>query len=453
MALAVMGALFGCSSGDGDGKADGEGAHQRGPAPSEKLAKLNVPDGYSTTKGWQQTLGWVPPSVGSLPVTTAEETGAVAYLRAASGGYSVEVRAAESGDVRWSGKNWQPPVPTEGISDDLSEDEEIPDVISTVQADDEYIVAWAHGLKGKDELHEGTEVVQLAVYPAKASGSGVKPARVINVPVSASSDDLNVAANGDGLLITWGDGQGVGREAGAAVDVASGKVTRYQATELLPKAWCEDTLCTDGRVWATAAAGPVISSDNGGFGVPGSWFSNDHAPAGVKPGSNDSINLNGDAQAAAGEHLVAVWNRPDGTHVWAVHDATTGRVKATTTCSTEDLTPGMYSEAYPAVASSNDRYVAAGPVAFDLKTRRGWCLAGDDNRKEILLLFVTDRGTAFGGVNDGDDGVPAQVSLRTGQPKALSLDIDVPWADVDGSGMFLTRDKNKALRISVLQQE
>ncbi|MFE4424174.1 hypothetical protein [Streptomyces sp. NPDC056817] len=67
----------------------------------------------------------------------------------------------------------------------------------------EYIVAYAHGLRGKDDLHKGTEVVRLAVYPADATGASVKPLRQIDVPVRADPGEVQVGATGGRILVGW----------------------------------------------------------------------------------------------------------------------------------------------------------------------------------------------------------------------------------------------------------
>ncbi|WP_459007840.1 hypothetical protein [Streptomyces aculeolatus] len=44
---------------------------------------------------------------------------------------------------------------------------------------------------------------------------------------------------------------------------------------------CGPVSCIDGKVVGAGGDGPVVSMASGGFGVPGSWFNEDFAPAGV----------------------------------------------------------------------------------------------------------------------------------------------------------------------------
>ncbi|MEU9037977.1 hypothetical protein AB0D45_24175 [Streptomyces sp. NPDC048352] len=62
---------------------------------------------------------------------------------------------------------------------------EIPDVTSVEIDGRGYVVAYTHGLRGKDQLHDGAEIVRLAVFRADAKGESVKPLREIDMPVSA----------------------------------------------------------------------------------------------------------------------------------------------------------------------------------------------------------------------------------------------------------------------------
>ncbi|MBZ2407043.1 hypothetical protein HX747_01990 [Streptomyces sp. L06] len=143
--------------------------------------------------------------------------------------------------------------------------------------------------------------------------------------------------------------------------------------------------------------------------------------------------------------------------IWSVHEAATGELKAETQCGSDRDRRSTASRGYPAVASPDGRYMAAGPVAFDLKRRKGVCLQGDGDRKTILLAAVRNDGTAYGGVEDrtrgsSKDTVVAEVDLSdpTGATKALGVGTDIPiMTDVNGSGLFITRDADRNILVSL----
>ncbi|MET7643947.1 hypothetical protein ABZS83_09935 [Streptomyces sp. NPDC005426] len=89
--------VTGCSAEDGDPGGTPGPAHR-----PKQLAKLSVPAAYDAAKGWDETLNWVPQPVGSLPVAVAPRTGAVALMQLGSNGYTIKVRAADTGRVRWT---------------------------------------------------------------------------------------------------------------------------------------------------------------------------------------------------------------------------------------------------------------------------------------------------------------------------------------------------------------
>lgn len=194
VALAAV-LLAGCGGGD-NGHENGKGGGPDATNQAEPLAKLSVPSAYDAAKGWDEALNWVPESVGTLPVSVVPSSGAVAMMYAASNGYTVKVRAADSGQVRWTSAPWNPPTQVDGAEGDpeYGEAAEIPDVTGIEQDGHGYVVAYAHGMRGKDDLHEGTEVVRLAVYPVDASGSSAKPLRQIDVPVSADPGEVQVSS-------------------------------------------------------------------------------------------------------------------------------------------------------------------------------------------------------------------------------------------------------------------
>ncbi|MEU7115049.1 hypothetical protein [Streptomyces sp. NPDC046182] len=458
----VLTVLTGCSSSASD---SGASSKHGGPGPldrAEPLVKLTMPSAYDAAKGWDEKLAWVPDSVTTLPMTTVPGTQTVAVMHVASNGYTVTARSGSSGKVAWRSAPWNPPTPVEGAegNDAAGEAAEIPDVMGFEQDGQAYIVAYAHGMRGKDDLHEGVEVVRLALYPADASGSSVKPVREIDVPISADPGEIRVQAAGGRLLVAWGEA-GAFPHSSAAVDVATGKTTVYEdANKLLPQ--CEQaTLCNSSRVMAATPDGPLVGMGGGGFGIPGQWFSDSIRPKQVDATTNMFGSWNGTVYAAARGHVLAGWKirgkySRDDNAVWSVHNLATGTLTAQVVCNYDIPDEKSSSRDFPVITSPDGRYLAAGPLAFDLKTKRGICLQGDGNRKTIVLTSIHDDGTAYGAVRDDSIGsdtepVPAQLNLRTvnGDPKVLSVGTELPYLTTpDGSGLFITRSADKDIVVS-----
>ncbi|MFI6468535.1 hypothetical protein [Streptomyces sp. NPDC050538] len=463
LAAVLMVGCGGGGSGDGSGKNNDPDATSR----AEPLAKLSVPSAYSADKGWDAILNWVPESVSTLPLSVAPRTGVVALMYAASDGYTVKAHAADNGRVRWTSVPWNPPTPVEAAEGDSSTGEagEIPDVTAVEQDGREYVLAYAHGMRGKDDLHEGTEVVRLAVYPADASGSSVKPLREIDVPVSANPGEVHVSAAGGRVLVGWGD-EGAFPQTSAAVDVATGKVTSYgDANQLLPQC-AEAAACSSSRVMAATADGPLVGLGGGGFGMPGRWFSDAVRPSGVDAQTGILGSWNGTVYGVQDGHFLAGWKTDvtnygaTGDPVWSVHDLSTGKLQASMKCGYDVADDTASTRDYPVIASPDGRYLAAGPVAFDLERKKGICLQGDGDRKTIALSAIRDDGTAYGAVVEDSassdaDPVVAQVDLTagTGLAKALGVGADVPYmTSVKGSGLFLSRDDDQNLRVSLRRE-
>lgn len=457
----VLTVLTGCSGSASDSGSSKPGA---GPADrSEPLLKLSVPAAYDAAKGWDEKLGWVPESVTTLPVTTVPGTSTVAVMQAASNGYTVTARSGSSGKVAWRSAPWNPPTPVEGAQGDSSTGGavEIPDVMGFEQDGQAYVVAYAHGMRGKDDLHEGVEVVRLALYPADAADSAVKPVKEIDVPVSASPGQIRVQASGGRLLVAWGE-SGAFPRSSAAVDAATGKTTVYEdANKLLPQ--CEKAAaCNSSRVMAATGDGPLVGMGGGGFGIPRKWFSDSIKPKQVNATTGILDSWNGTVYAAARGHVLAGWKtggRYGGNDsvVWSVHDLATGTLTAQVVCDYDVPDETSSSRDFPVITSPDGRYLAVGPLAFDLQTKRGICLQGDGNRKTIVLASIRDDGTAYGAVRDDSIGsdaepVPAQLNLRTvtGDPKVLSVGTELPHLTTpDGSGLFITRNTGKDIVVSV----
>ncbi|MER8016640.1 hypothetical protein ACIQ7S_19355 [Streptomyces griseoluteus] len=454
LVLAAVG-LVGCS-GQGVGAHKGDGGSRPG-LPAKSIARLSLPVGYDANAGWDTTIAGVPKRVTGMPLVAVPGAGEVASIHGASNGWTTIVRAADTGRIAWTSAPWQPPLPGD------TEASRTPGVVVVKQASREYLVTYAEGIRGKDALHDGSSVVALAVYAAVGHGTAVKPLRRIELPV-ADDPVVRVTASGDRLLVGLGDGMYPARS--LAVDVVTGERTTYDGPDELLSP-CVEADCAGGRVIAATARGPLIGVDNGGFGLAGHWFSDSVRPAGTER-TGDLAPFNGLAYGAVDGHVLAGWQTPDkedGTAadpVWSVHELTTGRLQASVTCGYSlhnEINAGNYgaSREYDLVASPGGRYVGAGPVAFDLRLGKGLCLARSGDRRAISLVAIRDDGTAYGAVQQdaADEATPVQVDLTKGPDtaKVLKAGTLVPYVtDVRGSGLFLSRDAEKALRVSLRRE-
>lgn len=459
LSVTLAAGCSGADSTDGKGK---PGNPFGGGAAAEPLAKLSVPAQYDGAKGWDQTLSWVPESVGTLPVSTVPRTDLVAVMLASSAGYTVQARSAADGKAAWSSAPWNPPAPVDGAEGGTSSDEtaEIPDLIGVELDGRGYVIAYAHGMSGKDALHEGTEVVRLAVFPADAKGSGVKPMREMDVPVSASPNEIQVSADGGQVLVAYGD-SGPYPRSGSAVDVLRVSITPYKDPNSLLPQCVQSPVCKSSRVMAVSPDGPLVSLGRGnGFGMPERWFSDTVRPDGVPQKSGILEQWNGRAYGVVAGRLLASWdnggNGASRPPTWSVHDVRTGALLARMECAySEPFDILDTSPNHPTIASPSGRYLAAGPVAFDLERKQGICLEGDGNRKTIELTSIRDDGTAYGAVDNSEapssEPVIAQVDLNSasGEAKVLGIGVNVPITDVGGSGLFLARDEGGLLRVSL----
>ncbi len=443
----------GCSkSSDSDSSAAGAG--DKRPAvqddPPERLKKLSVPPAYDSAKGWQHTFGSLPEDLSSIPATMGTKTKSLAYLRTGPTGHVIQSRALGSGRLRWSSKVWNPPVPVEEASDEDSDSgQNAPNLIIAVHGGREYVVAWGHGMEGKDELHNGREIVKLSIFPSDASGYDVTPERTVSVPFEVGrTKELRVHGGSQGILVTAGSHA-------ASVNVRSGKVKQYEdANELLKQ--CADSACLGSEIPTLTSLGPVVSTEGvEGFGVPGHWFSEELAPKGK---------TNGKLLAATDESLFASWETKgwggSSKTVFTVHDPETGAIEARVTCSEDAYSDGKdmwgnESRMPPASVSPNGRYLVAGSVAFDLKEKRGICLMGDGNRKRLILLSVGDNGIAYGGTApedaDGEHSTPVAVPLASGSPKVLPQGTQIPLMMGPGVGGFFTNE-NKELSLAIVRE-
>ncbi|MFD8936297.1 hypothetical protein ACFV0R_13770 [Streptomyces sp. NPDC059578] len=427
-----------------------------------KVATLSVPPGYRPAQGWDESLAWVPRSIYTIPVEATEDQ--VAVILAASNGYTVRARDAADGRVRWTSAALQPLTPVEAGEGGLGGGDartEIPGLETVAINGSDHFVAWTHGIRDKDELHEGTEVLRLSVYPADAQGEAVKPLREIDVPLSAAPGAISLHGGRDGqLLVGWG-AEALYPSSTAAVDMASGKVTVHKAPDRLLPQCTEQGSCSGSRVVDVVGGTPLVTSGGGGFGLPGRWSSDDVRPRGLPETSGMWGSLNGVVHSTTNGRVLAAWH-PDpqaegaAAHpTWSVHDIRTGQLLASMRCDYTVPSSDHGSRDTEAVTSINDRFLFAGPVTFDLERKKGLCTAGDGNRKTVLVASVDNRGTAYGVVEEtAETESPTLVQLDlttpTGTPEPLEPGTKAPVVgDLKGHGVFITRDANEALLISL----
>ncbi|MEW1637466.1 hypothetical protein AB0469_25760 [Streptomyces sp. NPDC093801] len=443
----------GCSSGAGSAENKPLGWPD-GVAAAPPLKKLSVPSSFDASKGWDEGLSWLPQHVATLPVAVVPRSRTVAFMQAASNGYTITARSGD-GKLAWRSAPWSAPAPVAGAQSNLRGVAEIPDLKGVDIDGRAYVVAYAHGLRGKDQLHEGTEIVRLAVFPADAQGESVKPLREIDVPVSTGPGTIRVQASGGRLLVAWGNA-GQFPEQGAIVNVTSGEVAVQQdADRLLPP--CKSaTVCNISRVVAATADGPLVAMNGGGFGIPGRYFSETLAPEGINAKGGSLYDRNGSVYGIAAGYALISWQPESygGTPVWSVHDLHTGAPQARLVCGQEGA-PDSADREFPMVSSPAGQYLAGGSVVFDLKNKRGICLRGDGNRKTIVVASIQDNGTAYGVTQEKparDTKVLTQLDLSSpsGNAKPLEAGTDVPlFLTEDGAGVFFSRNEDDSLVLSV----
>ncbi|MER6218838.1 hypothetical protein ABT213_33015 [Streptomyces sp. NPDC001674] len=456
MTAAALLALLstGCSSGPGTAgdKLLGWPDDAKATAP---LKKLNVPRFFDASQGWDQELSWVPPSVKTLPVAVVPRSETVAFMQAASNGYTISARSSD-GKLAWRSAPWSAPTPVAAAQKPSDGAAEIPSVTGVEIDGRGYVVAYAHGLRGKDQLHDGAEIVRLAIFPADAKGGSIKPLREIDVPVSTDPGEFHVQATGGRLLVAWGE-SGTFPNESAIVNVTTGEVAVQQDADRLLTQCSTAPMCVTSRVVAATPDGPLVAMGGGGFGIPGRYFSDTLTPEGIDPKTGFIGFWNGSVYGAAADHALIGWYPASvtATPVWSVHDLHTGAPQARLVCGQEVPRADKPSRDYPVVSSPRGQYLAAGSAVFDLKNKRGICLQGDGNRKTIAVVSIQDNGTAYGAASDtSENGTPvlAQLDLNTpnGNASPLEVGTEVPYQHTaGGAGVFFTRQDGKGVVVSV----
>ncbi|MFF2650095.1 hypothetical protein [Streptomyces sp. NPDC058045] len=414
LVLAMLGVLATCG-----GKKGQQSVREGSP-----VSRFAAPAGYDNGRGWDLS------PVGDQ-YTLAREAGVLAFLTPADDGrFTVHAAALDDGRARWTSPPFTP----------LTGDDSAPRLFTVTTGARQFFVTWTYGTVQKGSSVNDTErVVSLDVYEAL---HGTR--RHLDVPWPQAPD---VTGSGPGILI------GRGSADTAVVDPTDGSVTRTSAKELKYPGGCADCR-KQTEVRGLANKGLLVRGDHG-FWLRGGWYSRGHAPKGTRAESGVPTSVTGDRVLAkwARQPASKQWREKSGgaaepMETWAVHDAATGKVLATTDCRKPAIEPGQYPEL---VTSPSGRYLVSGYVAFDLKTHRGHCFDGGSGQP-LTLVSVADDGTAYAatGVRDPDDalggrGRPVQVSLENAEATPLAPATHVPFADIRGQGLFDYSD-NKDVR-------
>ncbi|MFI6081040.1 hypothetical protein ACIBBB_08675 [Streptomyces sp. NPDC051217] len=389
-----------------------EDAKPRKPvASSGPETQLNVPDAYNTRRGWE--IEDVSPQY-----AVASANGLVAYLaRVDDNRYQLRTQYTETGKAGWSGQAWRPLAPVDRY----------PRLLSVTKGDKQYFVTWSYGRLGEYALASADSLVSLDVYDATTGEQ-----RRVEVPWT---DAPTITGTGPGILIS--DGKAVS----AVVDPSTGEVSRTAPGSLgFPKGCPNCKKLTEVR--GVTASGLLVSGAKE-FWVRGGWFSRKVAPKGTEPTSGVPASM-------SAEHVLAKWQKKKGakdaaTHeMWVVHALDTGKLVAQVRCRKPAINPSAEPQL---ISSPNGRFLIAGRLAFDLDEKKAFCFEESDGTRPLTLTSVTDTGVAYGATSARNvtdalsgGGNPVQVSLTTGEPEPLPLNVRLPSGDANGVGLFRWTD-------------
>ncbi|MCB8905486.1 MULTISPECIES: hypothetical protein [unclassified Streptomyces] len=468
LAGALLCGLSACSSDSGANGggastrgASGGGAANGGDAGSADGAplssKIAAPSAFDTAKGWEVEAEWLPQGQ-PLPYAVSQKAGTVAHLDKTGQGYVLKVREAASGKVLSTSRPWQGPKPTEKQADETSGALAVPQIALVSGLDREYFAVWARGEARSDELHEYKEVVAVAFYPADASGKDMTPVGAGNAEApDGEFDRPGVLPGPGGLVVTSYGGDSILVSVDGKVhDTSDAKVS------LNGKSTDPDFLMSFPSAKGLVTNGDDRFGGDGGFGADGGWQSTRVAPPGVEAvlkkesvGSGMTETPNGRIAGAAGSYVIANWLTA-GDGVSAVHDLSTGAVRATAPCRTDDTEyairipgPGSGAGVKPAL-SPDDRFLVTGGTVFDLRTGKGTCADRGQDAKEITLSTVGDDGTAYGTAGERPPLTPVSVSATTGAATPLPEATALPAAMASGAGLFVTYAGTDTMRLIAL---
>lgn len=396
----------------GSGEKSSDKSKKQVRTSATAVTRLTVPSVFAPERGWEL--------IGTSPdYAISRTTGALAYLaRVSEGKYQLRTIDSETGEAGWHGEAWRPPSP-----------QHFPKLVPVTVDDHEYFVTWAYGKVGENALTPADTIVSLDVYDVQ-DGSR----RRVEVPWNSVP---TVSTTGPGILISDG------RTNSAVVDPVTGRVSTVTAPALKYPKGC--TSCKQlTEVLGMTEKGLLVSGAKE-FWVQGGWFSRNVAPKGTD-------RLSGIPTSVIPGMVLAKWQLAKGakratTHdLWTVHDVETGKPLASVECSKPAIKPGQYPQL---VSAPSGNFLVAGPLAFDLLTKRGFCFEGTDGTKPLTLASVNDDGIAYGAANARNaadvlagGGTPVAVAIRSGTTGALPSNQLVPGeVTSDGLGLFHWTDE------------
>ncbi|MDK0519169.1 hypothetical protein [Streptomyces sp. ML-6] len=408
LVLVMLLLLATCGSG---GKNNDVPKKQARKSPAE-VTQLTVPSAYAPENGWEL--------IGTSPdYALSRTTGRLAYLvRESDTKYQLRTIDSKTGQPGWHGESWRPPSP-----------KHFPRLLQVTVDEHEYFVTWAYGKVGENALTPADTIVSLDVYDVE-DGSR----RRVEVPWNSVP---TVSTTGPGILISDG------RTHSTVVDPVTGRVSDVAPSALKYPKGCK-TCKQLTEVLGLTQKGLLVSGSRE-FWVQGGWFSRNVAPKGTDKAS-------GIPTSVIPGVILAKWQldkkaKRAATHdLWAVHDAESGKTLASVECSKPAIKPGQYPQL---VAAPSGSYLVAGPLAFDVATKRGFCFEGADGTKPLTLASVNDEGVAYGATsarNAADvlagRGTPVAVAVRSGSTGALPSNVRLPGAETaDGVGLFRWTDE------------
>ncbi|MFB6987618.1 hypothetical protein ACFC0C_10705 [Streptomyces sp. NPDC056178] len=396
----------------GSGEKSSDKSKKQVRTSASAVTRLTVPSVFAPERGWEL--------IGTSPdYAISRTTGALAYLaRVSEGKYQLRTIDPETGEAGWHGEAWRPPSP-----------QHFPKLVPVTVDDHEYFVTWAYGKVGENALTPADTIVSLDVYNVQ-DGSR----RRVEVPWNSVP---TVSTTGPGILISDG------RTNSAVVDPVTGRVSTVAASALKYPKGC--TSCKQlTEVLGMTEKGLLVTGAKE-FWVQDGWFSRDVAPKGTD-------RLSGIPTSVIPGMVLAKWQLAKGakratTHdLWTVHDVETGKPLASVECSKPAIKPGQYPQL---VSAPSGNFLVAGPLAFDLLTKRGFCFEGTDGTKPLTLASVNDDGIAYGAANARNaadvlagGGTPVAVAIRSGTTGALPSNQLVPGeVTSDGVGLFHWTDE------------
>ncbi|MFJ5725426.1 hypothetical protein [Streptomyces sp. NPDC093149] len=396
----------------GSGEKSSDKSKKQVRTSASTVTRLTVPSVFAPERGWEL--------IGTSPdYAISRTTGALAYLaRVSEGKYQLRTIDAETGEAGWHGEAWRPPSP-----------QHFPKLVPVTVGDHEYFVTWAYGKVGENALTPADTIVSLDVYNVQ-DGSR----RRVEVPWNSVP---TVSTSGPGILISDG------RTNSAVVDPVTGRVSTVAASAIKYPKGC--TSCKQlTEVLGMTEKGLLVTGAKE-FWVQDGWFSRDVAPKGTD-------RLSGIPTSVIPGMVLAKWQLAKGakratTHdLWTVHDVETGKPLASVECSKPAIKPGQYPQL---VSAPSGNFLVAGPLAFDLLTKRGFCFEGTDGTKPLTLASVNDDGIAYGAANARNaadvlagGGTPVAVAIRSGTTGALPSNQLVPGeVTSDGLGLFHWTDE------------